>query len=111
VDALAVLDIGAGLHDNNITQAHTQILADNLVHADLCLLAGVIGKDNTHGVLALLALDEDSVTTEKRELLHGVEVERNDAIVVIDGIVNDEAVGVLLLDGFGGCCRRSLSAR
>jgi len=56
MDALAVLDIRALMHRNDISQANTEILAYNLVHADLRLLDGVVSEDDAHGIFALLTL-------------------------------------------------------
>ena len=56
MDALAILDVGAGCYDHNVAKAHLEVLADNLVHADLRLLASVVSEDNAHRVLALFAL-------------------------------------------------------
>jgi len=97
VNALAVFYIRARLHVDNVAEPHTQVLTHDLVHADLGFLARVIGKHDTNGVLALLAFDLHRVTAEQRELLHGVEMQRDDTVVIIDGIVYDQTVGVFLL--------------
>lgn len=44
--AVAVLDVRAGVDGHNIAQAHAQICADNLVHADLFPRAIVLGQHN-----------------------------------------------------------------
>ena len=63
-------------------QAHLEVLADALVHANLARLTRVVGEDDAHSVLAALALNEYSVAAEKLQLLHGSEVERNDRIII-----------------------------
>ena len=44
------------VHRDDVAQAHAQVLADDLVHADLGFVHGVVGQDDANGVLALLAL-------------------------------------------------------
>jgi hypothetical protein len=89
VDALAVLDVGAGAHDDHVTKAHSEVFAHHLVHADLVLLARVIVEHDANSVSALLPLQLHGVTTEELQLLHGVEVEGHDGVVIVDGIVDD----------------------
>jgi hypothetical protein len=48
---------------DNITQAHPQIVPDNLVHAHFCLLHCVIPQDNAHRVLPLLPLQMPKTMT------------------------------------------------
>mmetsp|Transcript_34560 Transcript_34560/g.55751 ORF Transcript_34560/g.55751 Transcript_34560/m.55751 type:complete len:456 (-) Transcript_34560:86-1453(-) len=97
VDALAILDVGARLHVDHVAQTHLEILADDLVHANLGLLACVVGKHDAYRILALFALDLDGVSAEKLKGGHGVEMERDNRVVVIHGIVHDKTVGVLFL--------------
>ena len=49
------------VHGNDVTQAHTQVLADDLVHPDLALICCVISKNDAHSVLALLTLRSAAV--------------------------------------------------
>jgi hypothetical protein len=77
-------------------------MADNTVHADGAIVEVVIGEDDEHGILSLLALDEDSVATEKLEGLHGVVGEGEDGVVIGGGVGDDQAVRLLLLLEDGG---------
>ena len=51
---------GRDARDGNATarrrRRDLEVLADDLVHADLRLLASIVGQHNAHGVPALLAL-------------------------------------------------------
>ena len=69
----------------------------HLVHADLGHFARIVSEHDADSVLTLLALDLHSVAAEQRQLLHRVQMQRHHAVVVIDCIVYDEAVGILLL--------------
>lgn len=77
-------------------------MPDHAVHADRAIVEVVVGEDDEHGVLSLLALDEDSVATEQLERLHGVVGESEDGVVIGGGVGDDQAVGLLLLLEDGG---------
>ncbi|MDA4132646.1 MAG: hypothetical protein OK454_05920 [Thaumarchaeota archaeon] len=47
-------------------------MPDNAVQAGAAVIEIIIGKDDQNGILPLLAPDEDGVTTEQLESLHGV---------------------------------------
>uniref|UniRef100_A0A0A9D275 Cell division cycle protein 48, putative / CDC48, putative n=1 Tax=Arundo donax TaxID=35708 RepID=A0A0A9D275_ARUDO len=81
---------------NHITKSHPQVLSDDLVHPNLRLLTSFISKHNTNCVFPLLTLEQDSVTAEELEPLHGVRVERDDGVVVINGLVDHQPVRRLL---------------
>mmetsp|Transcript_57639 Transcript_57639/g.86952 ORF Transcript_57639/g.86952 Transcript_57639/m.86952 type:complete len:235 (+) Transcript_57639:1972-2676(+) len=98
VDSLAVLDIRAGVHMHNVSQSHSEIVTHNLVHPNLRFLDRVVGQHDANSVLALLALQAHCVSTEKLQFLHRIEVKRDDAVVIIDRVINHQAVGVFLLE-------------
>lgn len=93
VHALAVLDVSARVNGNNVSETDAQVVADDLVDANLGLLNVVVGENNQHGVAALLALDEHGVAAEETELLHGGSVHGKNRVVVVGGIVDNELVG------------------
>ena len=62
---LSVRDVAAVGHGDDVREADTEVLSDDLVHADIGILTGVVGEDNTHGVLSLLSLDQDCVSAEE----------------------------------------------
>merc|ERR1719440_2620001 len=101
VHALAVLDIGALVDGDDVAEAHLEVLADALVHPDLARLARVVREHDAHRVLAALALEQHRVAAEELELLHGGEGERDDGVVIVGRLVDEQAVRVLLLDGLG----------
>ena len=49
-----------------------QVVADNPVDASTAVIKVVVGEDNQHGVLPLLAANQHRVATEKLERLHCV---------------------------------------
>ena len=68
------------------------ILAPHLIHTDLGLLAHcVICEHNAHSVFALLALDLHGVAAGKLQLGHGVEMQGDHAVVVVDGVIDDQS--------------------
>ena len=77
-------------------------MPDHAVHTDGAIVEVVVGEDDEHGVLSLLALDEDSVATEQLEGLHGVVGEGEDGVVIGGGVGDDQAVGLLLFLEDGG---------
>lgn len=104
-----------GLDD--VAEAQAEVVADDAVHADLLVRAGVVGEDDGDGVAALLPLHEHRVPAEQLELVHlrlsrsslalsgprrrreeeeGDLGEGDDGVVVVDGLVDDEPVGLLL---------------
>lgn len=57
---------------DNVTVLHTQVVSHHTVQTTAAIIEVVITKDNKHGVLSLLAPDEDGVATEQLESVHGV---------------------------------------
>jgi len=101
MNALAVRYITTRRHRHDITQTHPQILADAFVHADGSVVAFLVGQDDADRVFALFAFNEDRVASEEFEFFHLGGGQRNDGIVIVGGVVDDEAVGGAL---FEGCC-------
>lgn len=60
----------------------------NTVDAAAPVIKIVVGKDNQDSVPPHLTLNKDSVTTEETKGLHGVVRQRNDRVVIVDGIGN-----------------------
>jgi hypothetical protein len=67
-----VFDVGARVDGDNITVLDTQVVANDTVYPRGAIIEIVVGKHDEDCVLPLLALDEDCVTTEQLERLHGV---------------------------------------
>mmetsp|Transcript_17238 Transcript_17238/g.21787 ORF Transcript_17238/g.21787 Transcript_17238/m.21787 type:complete len:460 (-) Transcript_17238:103-1482(-) len=93
MDPLAIGHITAGSDGDHIGQTHPEVLTHHFVHFDRGVVAVVVGEDDADCVLALLAFDEDSVSAEELEFLHFGGGEGDDGIVVVVGVVYDEAVG------------------
>jgi hypothetical protein len=81
-----VFDVGTRVNSDNVAVLDTKVVTHNTVDTGASVIKIVIGEDDQHGVLALLALDEDCVTTEELESLHGVVREGNDRVIIVNGI-------------------------
>mmetsp|Transcript_30444 Transcript_30444/g.64131 ORF Transcript_30444/g.64131 Transcript_30444/m.64131 type:complete len:464 (+) Transcript_30444:1281-2672(+) len=97
VDALPVGDVAAVGHGDDVGEADAQVLADDFVHADAGVVARLVGQDDAHGVAPFLALDEDGVAAEEGQLFHFGGGQRDHGVVVVGGVVDEEAVGRPLL--------------
>jgi hypothetical protein len=73
---------------DDVAVLDTKVVAHNTVDASASVIEIVIGEDDQHGVLALLALNENCVTTEELESLHGVVREGNHRVIIVNGIGN-----------------------
>jgi hypothetical protein len=67
-----VFDVGTRVDCDNIPVLDPQVVANNTVYPCGAIIKIVIGEYDENGVLPLLALDKDGVTTEELEGLHGV---------------------------------------
>ena len=81
----------------------TEVVPDHPVHADLLIRDGLVGEDDAGRLLALLALEQDGVATEQLQLVHLLLRQSHNGVVIVDGLLDDEAVGALLAlqDGSG----------
>jgi hypothetical protein len=75
------------MHRNNVAEAHPQVLANYFVHADLPFFAEFVSQNDAHGILALLALDEHSVTAKQLKLVHFLQIQGHDTVVVVHGFI------------------------
>jgi hypothetical protein len=57
---------------DDISVLHPQVVANNSVYPRRAVIKVIVGEDDENCVLPLLALDQDCVTTEELERLHGV---------------------------------------
>ena len=85
-----IFDIGARVHSDHVAVLDTKVVTHNTVDAGASIIEIVISQDNQHGVLALLALNENGITTEKLESLHGVVRESNHRVIIVNGISHTE---------------------
>mmetsp|Transcript_7901 Transcript_7901/g.20402 ORF Transcript_7901/g.20402 Transcript_7901/m.20402 type:complete len:258 (+) Transcript_7901:1975-2748(+) len=96
VNTLAVLNVRALVNAYNVAEAHAQVLAHNLVDSDLRLLARLIREHDADGILALFSLQKHGVSAEQLQLLHGLHVQADDGVVVVNRVVDNQAVRALL---------------
>jgi hypothetical protein len=60
------------VNGDNVTVLDPQIVPHDTVDAGASVIQVIISKHNQNGILPLLALHQDCVTTEKLERLHGI---------------------------------------
>jgi hypothetical protein len=102
VDSLSVLDVGALVNRDDVTKSDAKVRTDNLVHANLGFLASLIGQNDANSVSSLLALNQDSISTEKVKGFHGVGMQANDGIVILRTLLDHKSVWRLLSLQNGG---------
>jgi hypothetical protein len=71
-DSTHIFDIRARVDGDDIAVLDPQVVADNPVDAGTAVIEVIVGQDDQHGVLPLLAADQHCVTTEQLEGIHGV---------------------------------------
>jgi hypothetical protein len=91
-----IFDIWAWVDSDNITVLDSEVMSDNAVHSRASIIQIIISQDNQNSILSLLALDKDSVATEKTQSLHCVVGEGNDGVVIINGIGDPVATQISL---------------
>lgn len=74
------------MNGDDIAVLDTEVVPHNTVDAGASIVQIVIGQHNQNGVLPLLALDQNSITPEQLEGIHGVVGESNDGVIIVDGI-------------------------
>ena len=67
-----IFDIGTRVDSNHVAVLDSQVVTNDSVDAGTAIIELIISKDDEDCVLSLLASDEDGVTTEELERLHGV---------------------------------------
>ena len=83
-----VFDIRARVDRDDVAVLDTKIVADNTVQPSAAIIEIIVGQHDEHGVLSLLAPNQDCVAAEELKRLHGVVRESDDRVVIIDGISN-----------------------
>lgn len=73
---------------DHVTMLDSEVVANNSVDASAAIIELIIGKNDENSIFSLLASNQDGVTSEELELVHGGLGESNDAVVVVDGISN-----------------------
>ena len=67
-----IFDIRAGMYCDHVTVLDTEVVPDHTVDAGTSIIKIVVGQHDQHGVLAHFALDQDGITTEQLQCLHGI---------------------------------------
>jgi hypothetical protein len=70
--ATHIFDVGARVNRDDIAMLDPQVVTNDTVDPDASIVQLIVSQDNQDGVLSLLSSDEDCVTTEQLQLLHGV---------------------------------------
>ncbi len=73
---------------NGISVLDAEVVSHDTVDTGASIIQVVVGEDDEDGILALLSLDQNGVATEELEGLHGVVRERNDGVIIVNGIGN-----------------------
>ena len=87
-DLTYVFDIWTRVDGDDIAMFDSKIVTDNAVHPCTAVIKIILSQNDQDGILPLLALNKDCVTTEKPQSLHGIIGKADDRIVIVDGISN-----------------------
>jgi hypothetical protein len=79
------------MNGDNVTVLDTQVVANDTVYPCGAVIKVVVCKHNQDCVLALLSLNQDGITAEELECLHGVVRKSDNRVVIVDG-VGDAAI-------------------
>ena len=101
-----VFDIWAGLDGNHVTVLDSEVVANNSVDPGASIVELLISENDKNGIAPLLAADEDGVTTEELEVLHGGLGQGNDGVVIVSGIGNPGCANRLAVLNAGRTLRR-----
>lgn len=86
-----IFDIWAWVDSDNVAVLHTEVVSDHTVDTSTAIIKVIVGKDNQNSILSLLSLDQDCVTTEELQGLHGVVGQSNNRVVIVNGIGHTRA--------------------
>lgn len=74
------------MDSDNVTVLHTEVVSDHTVDTGTAIIKVIISKDDQNGIFPLFALDQNCVTTEELQGLHGVVGQSNNRVVIVNGI-------------------------
>ena len=60
------------MNSHDVAVLHAEIVAYDTVHTSAAIIQIIVGQHDQNGVLSLLALDQDGITTEQLQRLHRV---------------------------------------
>ena len=103
MDPLPVLDVRTFRDRDDVAETNSKVVSDDSVHSDLLVGDGVVAQNDADGLLALLALQQDSVASKQTQLVHLGLREGDHRVVVVDRLFDDQSVrpGLLVQDGGG----------
>lgn len=67
-----IFDIWAGVDSDHVTVLDSEVMPNNTVDTCASIIQIIVSKDDEDGILSLLALDKNCVTTEKLKCFHCV---------------------------------------
>lgn len=73
---------------------HSEVVTDDSVNSSTSFIKLLVGKNDEHCLLSLLASYKDGVAAEELEGVHGSLGQGNDAVVIVDGIGNPGSASV-----------------
>jgi hypothetical protein len=76
---------------DDVAVLYTEVVSDHAVDTGTAIIKVIIGKDDQNGILSLLSLDQDCVTTEELQGLHGIVGQSNNRVVIVNGIGDTRA--------------------
>lgn len=74
------------MNSDDVAVLDSQVVSHNSVDTSATVIEIIVGQHDKHSILALLALDQDSITAEELESLHGVIRESNHGVVIVRSI-------------------------
>ena len=92
IDDTYVFDIRARVNSDDVAMLNTKVMPHNTVDTSASIIKIIIGQHNQKGVLPLLALHQNCITTEKLEGIHSIVGEGNNGVIIVNGI-GDAIVG------------------
>ena len=97
-----VFNVGARVDGDHVTVLDAEVVADDTIDSSTAVIKLIVGKDDKHRVLSLLASDEDGVASEQLEGVHGGLGQGDDTVVIVDGIGNpDGRISTLSINAGG----------
>jgi len=75
------------MHAHDVPKSHPQVFPHHLIHANLPLLATLVREHDAHRVLSLFALEQHGVPSEQLQLVHLLQVQRHDGVIVVDRLI------------------------
>lgn len=74
------------MHGNDVAVLDAEVVAHDTVDAGASIIQIIIGKNDQNRILTLLALHQNCITPEKLKSLHRVIRQRDNRVVIVDGI-------------------------